>query len=350
MEISHDFTKSLPKIELHAHLTGSITRDCLHDIWLAESEEHLDQVLEDPLEVLKVDRWFPDLFQSFFPLFTSYIYKLVSTIPSLIYSTNAVLTDFSADGVCYLELRTTPRISPYFTKEQYIKTVLDCISRHNKSQDAMHTYLILSIDRRDTAAEAASTIDLAIRHQDRGIVAVDLCGNPSHPLDIDMLHHEFSRAKAAGLKLTLHFAETPQSSSRAELEGLLAVDPDRLGHAIHVPEDIKDFLAARSIGLELCLSCNVLAGLTTGGYNEHHFWEWYLRRGKVVVMLCTDDVGVFMSPQSNEYHLAAKHFDLKAENLLDMCDAASTMIFGGQDEKARIKQKIAIFRTNRDVS
>ncbi|KAL8757239.1 MAG: hypothetical protein Q9184_004267 [Pyrenodesmia sp. 2 TL-2023] len=349
MEISHDFTKSLPKIELHAHLTGSVTRDCLHDIWLAGSEEHLDQVLEDPLEVLKVDECHFDVF-SFFPLFTSYIYRLVSTLPSLIYSTSAVLADFSADGVCYLELRTTPRISPYFTKEQYIRTVLDCISNHNKSQDAMHTYLILSNDRKDTAAEAASTINLAIKYQDRGIVAIDLCGNPSHPLDIDMLHHEFSRAKAVGLKVTLHFAETPQSSSPAELEALLAMDPDRLGHAIHVPEDIKDLIAARSIGLELCLSCNVLAKLTTGGFNEHHFREWYFREEKVVVMLCTDDVGVFMSPLSNEYHLAAKNFDLKADDLLDMCDAASTRIFGDQDEKARIKQKIAIFRTKREVS
>lgn len=204
----------------------------------------------------------------------------------MVHSTDAVLHDFAADGVCYLELRTTPRISAYFSKEQYVETVLDCISRYNKTQDAMHTFLILSIDRRNTAAEAASTIDLAIKYQDRGIVGVDLCGNPSHPLDMDMLDHEFSRAKRAGLKLTLHFAETPPSSSRAELEGLLAMEPDRLGHVIHVPEDIKDAIAARGIGLELCLSCNVLAKLTTGGFKEHHFREWNLRAGKVVAVLC----------------------------------------------------------------
>ncbi|KAL8916558.1 MAG: hypothetical protein Q9208_008429 [Pyrenodesmia sp. 3 TL-2023] len=349
MEFDHDFTKSLPKIELHAHLTGSVTRECLHDIWLARSKGHLDEFLEDPLDVLKVDECQYDVV-SFFPLFTSYIYKLVNTLSSLVYSTNAVLNDFSGDGVCYLELRTTPRISPHFTKEQYIETVLDCISRHNKSQDAMHTYLILSIDRRDTAAEATSTIDLAIKHQDRGIVGVDLCGDPSHPLDLDMLHHEFSRAKRAGLKLTLHFAETPHSASRAELEGLLSMDPDRLGHVIHVPEDIKDAIAARSTGLELCLSCNILAKLTTGGFKEHHFREWNSKTGKMVVVLCTDDVGVFASQLSNEYYLAAKHFGLQADDLLDMCDAASTVIFGGQYEKARIKQKIAVYRTRRNVS
>lgn len=135
----------------------------------------------------------------------------------------------------------------------------------------------------------ASTIDLAVKYRDQGIVGVDLCGNPSHPIDIEMLHREFSRAKRAGLKLTLHFAETTQSASRAELEGLIAMDPDRLGHVIHVPEDIKDVIVARSIGLELCLSCNVLAKLTTGGFEEHHFREWYRRMGKVVVVLCVSN-------------------------------------------------------------
>ncbi|KAL8902408.1 MAG: hypothetical protein Q9207_004743 [Kuettlingeria erythrocarpa] len=268
-------------------------------------------------------------------------------LPSVVQSTDAVLRDFAADGVCYLELRTTPRTSAYFTKEQYVETVLDCISRHNKTQDAMRTFLILSVDRRNTAAEAAFTIDLAIKYQDRGIVGVDLCGNPSRPLDMDMLSHEFSRAKGAGLMLTLHFAETPSSASPAELEGLLAMDPDRLGHVIHVPEDIKDAIAARGIGLELCLSCNVLAKLTTGGFKDHHFREWNLRTGKVVAVLCTDDVGVFLSPLSNEYALAAKYFGLTADELLDMSNAASTVIFGGQDEKTRIKQKIADYRITR---
>lgn len=108
-----------------------------------------------------------------------------------------------------------------------------------------------------------------------GIVGVDLCGDPSHPIDIDMLLQAFSHAKRAGMKLTLHFAETPHSASRTELEALLAMAPDRLGHVIHVPEGIKDIVAARSTGLELCMSYNVLAKLTTGGFEDHHSREWY---------------------------------------------------------------------------
>lgn len=57
-----------------------------------------------------------------------------------------------------------------------------------------------------------------------------------------------------------------------------------------------------------------------------------------------------MSPLSLEYYLAAKCFDLKAEDLLDMCESASTVIFGDQDEKSRIREKIALHRINRDFS
>jgi len=43
------FTKALPKVELHAHLTGSISKQCLHNIWLAKKSANPGFALEDPL-------------------------------------------------------------------------------------------------------------------------------------------------------------------------------------------------------------------------------------------------------------------------------------------------------------
>lgn len=47
-----DFCKLLPKVELHAHLTGSISRQTLHEIWKRKrdaGELGGDDPLEDPL-------------------------------------------------------------------------------------------------------------------------------------------------------------------------------------------------------------------------------------------------------------------------------------------------------------
>jgi len=40
--------KALPKIELHAHLSGSISRQCLHEVWLKKKQAG-ETDLEDPL-------------------------------------------------------------------------------------------------------------------------------------------------------------------------------------------------------------------------------------------------------------------------------------------------------------
>jgi adenosine deaminase len=184
-----------------------------------------------------------------------------------------VLRDFRDDGVRYLELRTTPRenIENGITKEVYVSAVLDCINDFGR--DEMSTYLILSVDRRNTAEQAMETVDLAIRHKGRGIVGVDLCGNPAKG-DVSIFRAAFAKAKANGLKVTLHFAEIPESSTIEELQTLLSYHPDRLGHVINVPARIKEKIRELGLGLELCLSCNVHAKLTQGGFADHHFAEW----------------------------------------------------------------------------
>ena len=206
-------------------------------------------------------------------MFTSYIYHLCNDIESIEYSTLSVLQDFEDDGVVYLELRTGPRAIPSnaITKSHYVETILSCIEKAASSR--MKTYLILSIDRRNTAEEAMEVVDLAIKYQARGVVGVDLSGDTSKG-DVSLYKDAFARAKAYGLRITIHFAEVPESSTNAELETLLSYEPDRLGHVIHVPEGIKREIIRRKLGLELCLSCNVHAKLTNGGFADHHFGYW----------------------------------------------------------------------------
>ena len=206
----------------------------------------------------------------FFPLFSSYIYKLCSDLWSIRYSTASVLQSFQDDGIRYLELRTTPREIPTenISKDLYVSTVLSCI--HEFPTEEMGTRLILSIDRRNTAAEAMEVVDLAIKYQSAGVVGVDLCGDPRKG-NVSTFVDAFTKAKRHGLGITLHFAETLDSASESELKILLDLKPDRLGHVIHVPNNIKEEIISRGLGLELCLSCNILANMTIGGFRAHHF-------------------------------------------------------------------------------
>lgn len=305
-QVDDEFVRALPKAELHAHLTGSISRKTLHSIWESKRSEGQCLDLEDPLTAIQPGGDFVDVI-SFFPLFDRYIYALVNDVETVKLATRSVIADFAADGVVYLELRTTPRenTATRLTKEAYVAAVHDVVSQHNvinairEGGDGVATgievRLILSVDRKMTVEQAESVVDLALRyrHPSRAqvtkrstadgeimanengqVVALDLCGNPARG-DMSIFTPAFRRAKAHGLGITVHFAELPQSGYHAELETLLSWEPDRLSHVIHVGPEYKRIIEERRLGLELCLSCNVLAKLTTGGFAMHHFREWW---------------------------------------------------------------------------
>ncbi|KAF1957707.1 Metallo-dependent hydrolase [Byssothecium circinans] len=329
-----EYTRRLPKIELHAHLTGSISRECLHEIWKTKRAQEPELDLDDPLTAISLDN---DI-NTFFPLFSTYIYKLCNTLPSIEYSTKAVLNDFQSDGVTYLELRTTPRAIPEnnITKDAYITTILTLLHAHNTNPaNSMKAHLILSIDRRHTPTQASETVSLALKHRRNGVVGLDLCGDPSKG-DVRAFTPAFQRAREEGLPITLHFAEIEESASQAELETLLSWRPGRIGHVIHVSPAFRERIVAEGVGVELCLSCNVKAKMVAGMYADHHFGWW--RQTGVPLAICTDDVGVFCSLLSEEYLLAATHFHLTRRETRELAERPIPCIFGGEEEKARLRR------------
>lgn len=114
------FARALPKCELHAHLTGSISAACLHDIWEKKRRDGAAAHLEDPLIACRPEGAHHDIF-SFFRIFDTYIYALCNDPDTVAFATRQVLAAFEEDGVRYLELRTTPRQSEAtgLTKECY---------------------------------------------------------------------------------------------------------------------------------------------------------------------------------------------------------------------------------------
>ncbi|KAK5126647.1 hypothetical protein LTR85_009581 [Meristemomyces frigidus] len=373
--VDEDFVRALPKAELHAHLSGSISPLVLQELWKPKRASGQCLELEDPLTAIRQGEGFVDVI-SFFPLFDRYIYTLVDDVQAVEYVTGRVLQDFKDDGVGYLELRTTPRehVASGMTKEAYVAAVNRKLRQWNESQAlhdskdsvAQHTgmvaRLLLSIDRRMTAEQADAVVDLAIKYMypamglpseaeddeadEKGgrptvdlnesrpvpvengfVVGLDLCGNPLKG-DVSIFTPAFKRAKRHGLGITIHTAEVPQSSTSAELSTILSWAPDRLGHVINVPQEHFKIIEERKPALELCLSCNVLTGLTSGGFAKHHFGQWC--KTDCAIALSTDDVGIFGSPLSHEYLLAAKHFDLPRAALVELSKSAARASFGGR--------------------
>lgn len=269
----------------------------------------------------------------FFGHFNSYLYRLVSDVPSLEYATEAVLRGFQDDGVVYLELRTTPRRIGSSSEEDTVRTICRVIRKWNETE-RMRTNLILSIDQaKHDAAKGIQIVELAtkLRSEGQPVVGLDLCGDPHHIPDMSIFRPAFRLAKERNFGITLHFAEVPYSSKPEVLEEMLAWEPDRLGHVIHVPPTMRQTIIDRKISVELCLTCNVLAGMLPGkgGYEAHHFPDWWQGGNEEArLSVNTDDVGVFGSMPSDEHLLAAQHFGLSRADLVGLSFKALKGAFG----------------------
>eukprot|EP00884_Botryococcus_braunii_P003980 jgi/Botrbrau1/13583/Bobra.0307s0005.2 len=193
--------------------------------------------------------------------------------------------------------------------------------------------LVLSIDRRETTDEALRTVEIAGLYRSRGIVGIDLSGNPSLGQWSTWLP-ALKRAKDLGLKVTLHAAEVYRPE---ETQHMLAFQPDRLGHMCCLDTELESSLLSSGIPVELCLTSNVLTE-SVPDYPDHHFSKLY-KAGHPIV-LCTDDSGVFDTSLSREYALAAKAFNLSPKELQRLSQAAVQLTFLTDIEKQHLLQRI----------
>ncbi|CAE7169430.1 unnamed protein product [Rhizoctonia solani] len=307
------FLESLPKAELHAHLNGSIPISCLEQ--LAKNYEPHSNIGSDDvttsIQNLARGVRFNEI-EDFFKLFPA-IYALTSDVHSLGIATRAVLNEFlkprpSASGIegapavpqcAYLELRSTPRATPQMTRLEYVQAVLDEIEKFPADKAAF----ILSVDRRMSRAEADEVVDIAIQMKSEGrrVVGVDLCGSPLAN-DVTVFGPPLTRAREAGLGLTLHIAEASYSQSKNALfiKLLPAECKGRLGHATFLDPTTQLIVLNRKLPVEICLSSNLLAKTVTT-LEVHHVNDYMILGHPLAIS--TDDILPFRTSLLGEYAL-----------------------------------------------
>ncbi|XP_038129824.1 adenosine deaminase-like protein isoform X1 [Cyprinodon tularosa] len=355
------FYKELPKVELHAHLNGSVSVQSIEKLIQRKPELNIQQsmtaigkgqrrTLDECFEVFKV------------------IHKLVDSQEDILMVATDVINEFAADNVKYLELRSTPRAEKDtgLTKKNYVEAVIKAIQQCKEEGVDIDVRFLVAIDRRNGTEVAMETVKLAEEFMLSSgglVVGIDLSGDPTVGRGRDLLP-ALEKARNSGLKLSLHMSEVP--SQREESELLLNLPPDRIGHGTFLhPEmggsqSLVDRVVDRNIPLgkpprsrvqraafgslirspsllvEICLTSNV-KGQTVSSYSQHHFKYWYQLGHPCAV--CTDDKGVFCTELSQEYQLAASTFGLSRGAVWTLSERAVDCIFAGEDVKQQLKQK-----------
>ncbi|KAF7329258.1 Metallo-dependent hydrolase [Mycena kentingensis (nom. inval.)] len=277
------FIQFLPKAELHAHLNGCLPLP-------PDSVRKGIQKLQDGVVL--------DEINDFFGLFPA-IYALTANPRNVRRAAGAVLAQFlDGETPCctYLELRSTPRATEGMTRRAYLEAVLEEVEAYPPGRAAF----IMSLDRRMPATELRECVDLAcsLRKEGRRVVGIDLCGDPRAG-DMQTLGEYMESAKAAGLGITLHIAETSENPAEETLQ-LLSYGPQRLGHATFLDDAAKAIVHRHKMCIEICLSSNILCK-TVPRLEDHHI-RYYLKQNHPIA-ICTDDTLPFRTTMDGEYAL-----------------------------------------------
>ncbi|KAF7014305.1 hypothetical protein CFC21_028319 [Triticum aestivum] len=345
---------ALPKVELHAHLNGSVGNSTLLELAKELGDKGVI-VFEDVKDVImKNDRSLPECFR----LFDLFHILLTTDHDTVTRIAKEVVGDFAAENVVYLEIRTTPKNNEAkgMTKRSYMNAVvkglksvedvdvvlfdsnlrndenLSCTPMTDLGDDTkrkrIYVRLLLSIDRRETTSAALDTVNLAMEMKDQGVIGIDLSGNPvvgEWETYLPALEH----AKELGIPTTIHCGEVP---NRKEIQAMLDFCPQRLGHVCCL--DDEEWKKLKSSMIPICLTSNVMTG-GAPSLELHHFADLY--NAKHPLSICTDDSGLFSTSLSNEYYLVASTFGLSKTELFRLAQGAAEFVFADDKVKKSLR-------------
>ncbi|KAG9136943.1 hypothetical protein Leryth_023165 [Lithospermum erythrorhizon] len=353
-----DWFVALPKVELHAHLNGSIRDSTLLELARDLGEKGIIVFSDVEPVILKDDRSLFEVFKLF-----DLIHILTTDHKTVTRITKEVVEDFAAENVVYLEIRTTPKTnnSKGMSKQSYMEAVLEGLKSvstvavvfshglnaknpcnsdviNNPSSETQEkkifVRLLLSIDRRETTEAAMETVKLALDMRHLGVVGIDLSGNPViGKWDTFLPALEF--AKTQGLSITLHCGEVPNPE---EIHAMLDFQPRRIGHACCFGDGEWKKLKSLNIPVEICLTSNIKTN-TISSLDIHHFADLY--KWKHPLVICTDDFGVFSTTLSDEYNMASSAFGLTKRDMFELSRNAVDFIFADDGVKRELQDIFA---------
>jgi len=328
--------KTLPKVELHRHLEGSLRLQTMLDVAQAHGISLSDNILRlsDMVQVQDED---PLTFQNFLAKFNTL--RLFYKSPDVIHRvTREAVEDAARDNVQYMELRFTP-VALSRAERFPLHDVMDwvCTSAAAAAEEfGIQVRLIASVNRHESPELAEQVAWLAAAYIEDGIVGIDLAGNEAE-FSAKPFAGIFNEAKQAGLHLTIHAGEWGGADNVRE--AVEQVGAERIGHGVRVVEDENVVALTRERGttFEVCVTSNYQSGVVPA--LSVHPLPRMLQAG-LDVTLNTDDPSVSRIDLSHEFKLAHQDLGMPLEVLKERVLAAARAAFLPEDEKAGLVKKL----------
>lgn len=327
---------SLPKVELHRHLEGSLRLTTMLDV----ARQHGVTVpisMFNLSGLVQVQDQDPQTFTNFLDKFKTLrlFYKSPDVIDRV---TREAVEDAARDNVRYLELRFTP-VALSRAEGFPLHDVMEWVVK--SAQEAAQEYkvkvgLIASVNRHESPELAEQVAWLAAGHIKNGLYGLDLAGNEAE-FKTEPFHGIFREAKQAGLRITIHAGEWgPAENVR---DAILHLGAERVGHGVRVMEDENVVALAKQEGtvFEVCVTSNYQSGVARS--LTAHPLPKMIKAG-LQVTLNTDDPSVSRITLSHEYQHVCEQLKVPINSLKQSVLCAAQASFLPEGERKQFVESI----------
>lgn len=216
-----------------------------------------------------------------------------------------------------------------------LSAVLDGLAE-GCAQFKISVQLLLDHSRRRSVELAWKTVELAVRHAERGVVGVGLSSDER--FDIKQFADVFIAAKGEGLRVVHHAGEGGGADSirRAiELGGA-----ERIAHGFRALEDesLMDLLRERRIALDVCPSSNVALGFVPS-LHQHPLPK--LLEAGLMVSISTDIPALLGTSLTKEYRSVQAAFFFDQKMIVKLAVTAVEASFASPSSKQQLHRAIS---------
>jgi adenosine deaminase len=325
---------TLPFIDLHRHLDGSVRLETIIDL----AKQHGVKLPADTVGELRphVQVTEPQPGLMAFIAKMLWMTRVLADADACRRVTRENVEDAKREGIDYLELR----FSPFFMAEPHgldpeavVAAVIEGAAEGSAATGVKVN--LIGILSRTYGAEIAHKELAALLARREYFVALDLAGDEANfPAPLFVEH--FAKGRDAGWRITVHAGEAGGAQSVWDAIKLLGAE--RIGHAARALEDpgLVDFLLENRIAIEANLTSNVHT--STISNLASHPLRHMLARG-LAASINTDDPGVSAIDLAHEFEVAAPAAGLSREQIRQAQVNALETAFLSEEEKRTLREK-----------
>jgi adenosine deaminase len=304
------FVRSLPKVQLHCHLEGTVRAETFRELAATRGVESVRA--RGPLEATYAFATFRDFLLTF-----AEVCKTLQRPEDYARIARDYAAEAAAQNVRYAEIFISPSVWTFFHRELDVAATVTAMRAAFDDARAAHgieVAFICDLTRNFGVERAFETARLAVQLAELGlgVVGIGLGGDEAN-FPPALFREPFDFARAHGLHTVAHAGEAAGAHSVRDAVEILGAE--RIGHGVRAREDsaVVTLLAERRIALECCPTSNRLTGAVPAGA-PHPIAE-FAARG-VICTIDADDPALFSTTLQHEYELVA-----------EQCGAAALMRF-----------------------